>query len=380
MRTKLAALNKIVFCVFINFWRLKMKKFFVCAAMLAAMILTVSCGGGGSENESYAECVYGDYVCKYGDSYYCGYSGNDLMWQLSERCEYCDSWTGKCDNSQAGASECSTGDYKCDGSYYSYSCYDGYWSYDQYCDYGCNASTGKCDNSLNLSCTSIYSCYADCEDNACAQKCVDNGSETGQSQFYAMYNCWTDNCSDATTNEEFTDCVYSNCAEEMEDCGFTVPDDNEPEPADDECAEGLFYYQGSCQSPWGKKWIVTFIDAKVTEKNADDEAWDALGGLPDLFAVVKINGKEVFRTNSGEDSTSASWNESSTIDFSAKTDTITYCLYDGDAVGGDTSSDLASSNDEVGCFEHKFEWFSLGSLTINSAVVDHFNLSLEPAW
>lgn len=369
-----------------------MKKFLVCAAIFAAMILTVSCGGGSSnddgESSYYKECSYGEYVCKYGDSYYCGYSGNDLMWQLSERCDYCDSWTGKCDNSQSGSSnECSAGEYKCNNDA-SYSCYNGYWSYDQYCDNGCNSSTGKCssssnndnDGSLNLSCTSIYNCMVDCNgDSACQQKCYSNGSATGQSRLDAMFECWNDKCEDAT-DDEFEDCIYSNCAEEMEDCGFTVPDDNESEPADDECAEGLFYYQGSCQSPWGKKWIVTFIDAKVTEKNADDEAWDALGGLPDLFAVVKINGKEVFRTNSGEDSTSASWNESSTIDFSAKTDTITYCLYDGDAIGGDTSSDLASSNDEVGCWEHKFEWFSLGSLTINSAVVDHFNLSLEPAW
>ena len=293
--------------------------------------------------------------------------------------------TGKCDNDHNSASECLAGDYKCDGSY-SYSCYDGYWSYDEYCDNGCNTSTGKCisssdndnDSSLNLSCTSIYSCYADCADSACAQKCVDNGSETGQSQFYAMYDCWVDNCSDAT-DDEFTDCAYSNCAEEMEACGFTVPDDNETEPTD-ECADGLFYYQDSCQSPWGKKWIVTFIDAKVTEKNADDDAWDALGGLPDLFAVIKINGKEVFRTSEGTDATSESWNESSTIDFSAKTDTITYCLYDGDAIGGDTSSDLASSNDEVGCWDHKFEWFSLDFVEIESEVVDHFKFSLEPAW
>ena len=221
----------------------------------------------------------------------------------------------------------------------------------------------------------------DCgDDGTCQQNCYENGSVTGQSKFEAMLDCWNDKCKDAT-DDEFEDCIYGNCAKETKDCGFTVPDGNDdPTDPSDECAEGLFYYQGSCQSPWGKKWIVTFIDAKVTEKNADDEAWDALGGLPDLFAVVKINGKEVFRTNSGEDSTSASWNESSTIDFAAKTDRITYCLYDEDVVGGDTSSDMESSNDEVGCFEHKFGWFSLGSLTINSAVVDHFNLSLEPAW
>lgn len=369
-----------------------MKKFFVCAALFAAMFLTVSCGGsssGGGES-SYRECSYGDYVCKYGDSYFCGYldGSNDLYWQLSEHCDYCDSWTGQCDNSHSGASECSNGEYKCDGSY-SYSCYNGYWSYDDYCDNGCNTSTGKCisgsgsgDNggSLNLSCTSIYNCMLDCADNdgACQQNCYDNGSADGKSKFDSMYNCWDSKCSDATaTDDEYTDCVFSKCAKETEACGFTVPNDNEP--ADDECAEGLFYYQGSCQSPWGKKWIVKFIDAKVSEKKADGEAWDVMGGLPDLFAVLKINGTEVFRTDSGEDSTSASWNESKTVDFSAKTDKILYCLYDSDAVGGDTSSDL-STHDEVGCWEHKFQWFSVGTLDITAEIVEHFNFSLEPAW
>jgi len=355
-----------------------MKKFLVCAAIFAAMVLMISCGGGSSSNDegSYRECSYGDYVCKYGDSYYCGYSGSDLIWMLSERCNYCDSWTGKCSDSQSSDSECSSGEYKCDGSY-SYSCYNGYWSYDEYCSNGCNSSTGKC-SSLNLSCTSIYNCMVDCgDDGTCQQNCYDNGSATGQSKFEAMLECWNDKCK-AAADDEFEDCIYGNCAKETKDCGFTVPDGND-DPSD-ECAEGLFYYQGSCQSPWGKKWIVTFIDAKVSEKNAEGETWDASGGLPDLFAVVKINGTEVFRTNTGEDSTSATWNKSSTIEFSAKTDKITYCLYDEDIVGGDTSSDTLSSNDEIGCFEHKFQWFSLGSLTINSAIVDHFNLSLEPAW
>ncbi|MBO4698584.1 hypothetical protein J5690_03105 [bacterium] len=378
-----------------------MKKFLVCAAMIAAMFLTVSCGGGSSSGggESYyQECSYGDYVCKYGDSYYCGYSGNDLRWELSQYCSYgCDSWTGKCADSQSSDSECSSGQYKCDGSY-SYSCYNGFWSYDDYCDYGCNTSTGKCNSSsnddnnssLNLSCTSIYNCMVDCgQDGTCQQNCYDNGSATGQSKFEAMLNCWNDKCEDAA-DDEFENCIYSNCAKETKDCGFTVPDGNndptnptdpsDPSDPSDECAEGLFYYQGTCQSPWGKKWIVTFVSAKVTEKNDDDEAWDALGGLPDLFAVVKINGKEVFRTSEGSDSTAATWNEDATIDFSAKTDKITYCLYDGDAVGGDTSSDLASSNDEVGCWDHEFEWFSLDKVTITSDVVDHFDFSLEPAW
>ena len=102
------------FLCFFNYWRSKMKKILVCAVLFAAVFLTVSCGGGSSDGgESYyQECIYGDYVCKYGDSYHCEYSGNDLIWQFSEQCDYCDSWTGRCDNNANNSSECSSGEYK----------------------------------------------------------------------------------------------------------------------------------------------------------------------------------------------------------------------------------------------------------------------------
>lgn len=84
-----------------------MKKFLVCAAMLAAMVFTVSCGGGdgGSDNNEQGGnggsqiCNYGQYKCDGGNSYVCGYmdSGNDLTWKFSEQCSNgCDSVTGKC--------------------------------------------------------------------------------------------------------------------------------------------------------------------------------------------------------------------------------------------------------------------------------------------
>lgn len=347
-----------------------MKKFLALTAIFAAMFLAVSCGGSGSSDDGgesgYQQCYYGDYKCEGRNSYWCGYSGDDLLWQFFEECPNgCDYVTGQCneDDSYDNGNNDNNDDN--------------------------NNGSGGDDTSLNLSCTSIYNCMVDCGENAtCQQSCYSNGSTAGKSKIDNMFDCWDDKCDDLP-DEEFEDCVYANCAEEMKDCGFSVPNsgdndedntgDDTDENDEDNCAEGLFYYQGSCQSPWGKKWIVTFIDAKVTEKKASGDAWDALGGLPDLFAVIKINGNEVFRTDSGEDSTSASWNGSKTVDFSAKTDKILYCLYDGDYVGGDTSSDL-STNDEVGCWEHKFEWFSLDVVEIDSEVVDHFKFSLEPAW
>lgn len=47
-------------------------------------------------DDSGSECVYGDYTCRYGDSYYCRYDGS---WEYYETCDYgCSYSTGRCDN------------------------------------------------------------------------------------------------------------------------------------------------------------------------------------------------------------------------------------------------------------------------------------------
>ena len=81
-----------------------MKKILVCAAILAAMVMTVSCGGSGSDDNNSGDnssqiCSYGQYKCDGGNSYFCGYmdGGNDLTWKFAEQCSNgCDSVTGKC--------------------------------------------------------------------------------------------------------------------------------------------------------------------------------------------------------------------------------------------------------------------------------------------
>lgn len=78
-----------------------MKKFLMCFAVFTAMVLMIGCGGsddnssGGSSSTSV--CSYGEYECRGNDSYFCGYSGDDLIWQHSESCESgCNYAIGKC--------------------------------------------------------------------------------------------------------------------------------------------------------------------------------------------------------------------------------------------------------------------------------------------
>ena len=91
-----------------------MKKFLVFAAMLAAMVFTVSCGGSGGsddnggnsgDNSGTQLCHYGEYKCEGGHSYFCGYmdGGNELTWKFAEQCSNgCDSVTGKCSEGSNG--------------------------------------------------------------------------------------------------------------------------------------------------------------------------------------------------------------------------------------------------------------------------------------
>ena len=71
-------------------------------AILVSVVFTIllsGCGGSESNNESSADitCVHGSHKCIGNALYYCGYSGNDLIWQFSKECDNgCDSSTRQC--------------------------------------------------------------------------------------------------------------------------------------------------------------------------------------------------------------------------------------------------------------------------------------------
>ncbi|MBP5202934.1 hypothetical protein J6253_09370, partial [bacterium] len=251
-------------------------------------------------------------------------------------------------NNQNGDTEvnCNNGDYTCSGDA-RLKCQANDWVYSETCANGC--SNGEC-NSCTPQCSG-----KECGLDGCGGTCgsCDSGYD----------------CSPAGS------CLRNNSCSTHLDC----------------LGDGMICYQGFCQSPWNKKWKVTFTSAKVTEKNKDGEAWDALGGLPDLVALMRINGEEVFRTNEVSNSTSAEWNKSATIDFAASTDTIRYHLFDADAFGGGSSSDddtwLDSTNDEIFNFDHEldlFTYFDQNEKEVcywdNGVTVEFFCITLEPAW
>ncbi|MBQ3367474.1 DUF1566 domain-containing protein [bacterium] len=87
-----------------------MKKLSLTITVFTVMFLIASCGSGSdsknddnNQNQSSAVCSYGEYECHGDDSYFCGYSGDDLIWMQSQACENgCDISTGKCNSGSNG--------------------------------------------------------------------------------------------------------------------------------------------------------------------------------------------------------------------------------------------------------------------------------------
>ena len=178
-----------------------MKKFWMISMLLIAALFVISCGDGGDEEGGNAACTeQGAFKCNGDISQKC----DQEEWKNFENCaesgKTCNATTGKCeaaggnDNTDTGSDNTDTGND--------------------------NTDTGSQGGDA---CTDIYSCYSKCSDKDCAQACYDKGSSAGQSQFEAMLGCWENKCQNATTDEEFSDCVADNCRTETEACGLYVP-------------------------------------------------------------------------------------------------------------------------------------------------------------
>lgn len=72
-------------------------------------------------------------------------------------------------------------------------------------------------------CAEIYQCATQCGDSSCMEECQNSGTPEAQETFTAMYNCCMDNCQNAQSTGEFTNCIAKNCCYETEACGFFGP-------------------------------------------------------------------------------------------------------------------------------------------------------------
>ncbi len=90
-----------------------MKKILSFVAFMIVFTLLAGCGVSDSKDEksAYSACEYETYKCSDNVSYYCGYSGDSLIWQFSKECSNgCDSSTGKCKSGSNGSGNSSNDD------------------------------------------------------------------------------------------------------------------------------------------------------------------------------------------------------------------------------------------------------------------------------
>jgi V8-like Glu-specific endopeptidase len=86
----------------------------------------------------------------------------------------------------------------------------------------CNAVTSACLGggpapTGSDSCDAVYSCAADCSDNACATECYYAGTAEAQGQFDALLGCLERSCANAT-EANFQQCAEQNCGSEIDGC------------------------------------------------------------------------------------------------------------------------------------------------------------------
>ncbi len=184
-----------------------MKKFWMISMLLIAALFVISCGEGGDDEGGEG----GNTACTEQGAFRC--NGDMLQkcdqeaWKNFENCEgkTCNAETGKCEEKGGNDSGDTTPD-------------NGDTTPDNGDTTPDNGDTVPPSGDAMQACADIYQCFAQCQDNACAQACVDNGDPAGQELFMTMYNCWSNNCASA---EDFTSCAKENCLNETEACGLS---------------------------------------------------------------------------------------------------------------------------------------------------------------
>jgi len=90
----------------------------------------------------------------------------------------------------------------------------------------CQSSIDVCfaNSTGTETCQQMYDCMVACPsvDQACNFNCFGTGSSAAQAQYDGMYDCFDAHCSQFTDPTQWNDCVWDNCATEIETC--LVPD------------------------------------------------------------------------------------------------------------------------------------------------------------
>lgn len=115
------------------------------------------------------------------------------------------------------------------------------------------------------------------------------------------------------------------------DCPCTSSPDN--------CTGENVCVNGACVSAFGRNYRICVGSGVFGERDAMGDPWDSVGGLPDPFVKVTINGMEVRSTTAKQDTTMPVWNECVSAIIAAGT-SFAITAFD---------EDVASNDEMFGC-------------------------------
>ena len=104
---------------------------------------------------------------------------------------------------------------------------------------------------------------------------------------------------------------------------------------------------GACADADGRSYLVTLKSATIPTTDSSGSAWDGLGGAPDPFVSIGVNGTAVQATSTKSDTFSPAWNEAITVQLHVG-DELDFWVYDEDV----------SVNDEIDGVKYT-DWLAL---------------------
>ena len=352
----------------------------ITVGILAFVVLSFSvlagsgCDGGGGSEE--AVCTAQEKECDGNDVVKCNAAGTD--WDLYKECpngceagackadETC---TPACDGKSCGPDGCGgqcgacTGGQSCDAAgkctdtVCQPSC-DGKKCGDDscggvcgLCDAGESCVQGSCQEGPCVPACGGKACGDDgcggsCGNCAAGTECINNKCESTQSCTPGDIGCSLAGdvvkCNTAGTDWDLVEVCPEGCnlGECVEIC---YPDCGGKECGDDGCGggcgtcpDGVICIDGECPTVYGISHYVQFYNASVTETNSNDDynTWDALGGMPDPYVVLSVNGEAVCTSFTDDDTVSPIWKDGCDYVF-WPFDEVEFTVWDEDSSSDD---------------------------------------------
>lgn len=78
-------------------------------------------------------------------------------------------------------------------------------------------------------------------------------------------------------------------------------------PSVDTCSGDNICIAGACESAFGRIYTINDVSVSVPTTDSAGDAWDALGGAPDPFIVVDVNGSVVATSSTRNDTFSGAF-------------------------------------------------------------------------